>query len=139
MFENSANIRKDSPVRIAGVNVGEVVSTRSVGNASEVTFTVNDSGRPLHEDAQVETRPRIFLEGNFFLDVKPGSPGSPEISDGGTIPITQTSTGVQLDQVLAALQAPDRENLQKLLQGYGTALNHRPTAAEDRTQDPDAR
>jgi ABC-type transporter Mla subunit MlaD len=139
VFENSANIRKDSPVRIAGVNVGEVVSTRSVGNASEVTFTVNDSGQPLHEDAQVEIRPRIFLEGNFFLDVKPGSPGSPEISDGGTIPITQTSTGVQLDQVLAALQAPDRENLQKLLQGYGTALNHRPTAAEDRTQDPDVR
>jgi len=137
VFENSANIRKDSPVRIAGVNVGEVVSTRSVGNASEVTFTVNDSGQPLHEDAQVEIRPRIFLEGNFFLDVQPGSPGAPEISDGGAIPITQTSTGVQLDQVLAALQAPDRENLQKLLQGYGTALNHRPTAAEDRTQDPD--
>jgi phospholipid/cholesterol/gamma-HCH transport system substrate-binding protein len=137
VFENSANIRKDSPVRIAGVNVGEVVSTRAVGNASEVTFTVNDSGQPLHEDAQVEIRPRIFLEGNFFLDVQPGSPGAPEIPDGGAIPITQTSTGVQLDQVLAALQAPDRENLQKLLQGYGTALNHRPTAAEDRTQDPD--
>ncbi|HEX6586638.1 MAG TPA: MlaD family protein [Solirubrobacterales bacterium] len=139
VFENSANIRKDSPVRIAGVNVGEVVSTRSVGNASEVTFTVNDSGRPIHEDAQVEVRPRIFLEGNFFLDVKPGSPGSAEVPDGGTIPITQTSTGVQLDQVLAALQLPDRENLQKLLQGYGTALNHRPTAAEDLTQDPDVR
>ena len=46
---------------------------------------------------------------------------------------------MQLDQVLAALQANDRENLQKLLQGYGTALNHRPTAAEDRTQDPDVR
>ncbi len=137
VFENSANIRKDSPVRIAGVNVGEVVSTRRVGNASEVTFTVTDSGRPIHEDAQVEVRPRIFLEGNFFLDVKPGSPSAPEVPDGGTIPITQTSTGVQLDQVLAALQADDRENLQKLLQGYGTALNHRPTAAEDRTQDPD--
>ena len=139
VFENSVNIRKDSPVRIAGVNVGEVKSTRAVGNASEVTFTVNDDGRPLHEDSQVEIRPRIFLEGNFFLDVQPGSPGSPEIDDGGTIPITQTSTGVQLDQVLAALQADDRENLQKLLQGYGTALNHRPTAAEDRTQDPDVR
>jgi phospholipid/cholesterol/gamma-HCH transport system substrate-binding protein len=137
VFENSANIRKDSPVRIAGVNVGEVTSTRSVGDVSEVTFTVNDSGRPLHADAQVEVRPRIFLEGNFFLDVKPGSPSAPELDDGATIPITQTSTAVQLDQILTSLQAPDRENLQKLLAGYGTALNHRPTAAEDRTQDPD--
>jgi phospholipid/cholesterol/gamma-HCH transport system substrate-binding protein len=137
VFENAANIRKDSPVRIAGVNVGEVVSTRSVGDVTEVTFTVDDSGRPIREDAQVEIRPRIFLEGNFFLDVKPGSPSAPELPDDGTVPITQTSTAVQLDQILTSLQAPDRENLQKLLSGYGTALNHRPTAAEDRTQDPD--
>jgi ABC-type transporter Mla subunit MlaD len=137
VFQNSANIRKDSPVRIAGVNVGKVTSTRSVGDVSEVTFTVNDSGRPVHTDAQVEVRPRIFLEGNFFLDVRPGSPSAPELDDGATIPITQTSTAVQLDQILTSLQAPDRENLQKLLAGYGTALNHRPTAAEDRTQDPD--
>jgi phospholipid/cholesterol/gamma-HCH transport system substrate-binding protein len=137
VFENSANIRKDSPVRIAGVNVGKVVSTRSVGDASEVTFTVDDSGQPIHDDALVEIRPRIFLEGNFFLDVKPGSPSAPELPDGGTVPVTQTSTAVQLDQILTSLQAPDRENLQKLLSGYGTALNHQPTAAEDRTQDPD--
>ena len=137
VFENSANIRKDSPVRIAGVNVGKVVSARTVGDVSEVTFTVDDSGQPIHEDAQVEIRPRIFLEGNFFLDVKPGSPSAPDLPDGGTVPITQTSTAVQLDQILTSLQAPDRENLQKLLSGYGTALNHRPTAAEDRTQDPD--
>ncbi|MGH2983008.1 MAG: MlaD family protein, partial [Solirubrobacterales bacterium] len=137
VFENSPNVRKDSPVRLAGVNVGEVVNTRSVGNASEVTFTVNDAGRPVHADAQFEVRPRIFLEGNFFLDVRPGSPSAPELPDGGTIPITHTSTAVQLDQLLTSLQAPDRENLQKLLAGYGTALNHQPTAAEDRTQDPD--
>jgi phospholipid/cholesterol/gamma-HCH transport system substrate-binding protein len=137
VFENAANIRKDSPVRIAGVNVGKVVSTRSVGDVSEVTFTVNDSGQPIHDDAQVEIRPRIFLEGNFFLDVKPGSPSAPDLPDGGTVPITQTSTAVQLDQILTSLQAPDRENLQKLLSGYGTALNHQPTPAEDRTQDPD--
>jgi phospholipid/cholesterol/gamma-HCH transport system substrate-binding protein len=137
VFENAANIRKDSPVRIAGVNVGKVVSTRSVGDVSEITFTVNEAGQPIHDDAQVEIRPRIFLEGNFFLDVKPGSPSAPDLPDGGTVPITQTSTAVQLDQILTSLQAPDRENLQKLLSGYGTALNHQPTAAEDRTQDPD--
>jgi phospholipid/cholesterol/gamma-HCH transport system substrate-binding protein len=137
VFENAANIRKDSPVRIAGVNVGEVKSIRSVGEVSEVTFSVDDAGRPIHEDAQVEIRPRIFLEGNFFLDLKTGSPNAPELSDNGTIPITQTSTAVQIDQILTSLQAGDRKNLQKLLQGYGTALNHKPTAAEDVGQDPD--
>ncbi len=147
VFKNAANIRKDSPVRIAGVNVGKVVSVKSVcdngltgdcaSNYSDVTFTVDDNGQPVHSDAQVEIRPRIFLEGNFFLDVRPGSPSAHSLSNGGTIPVTQTSTAVQLDQILTSLQAPDRANLQKLLEGYGTALTHKPTAADEVTQDPE--
>jgi len=147
VFKNAANIRKDSPVRIAGVNVGKVESVKSVcengltGNCnsdySDVTFTVDDNGQPVHSDAQVEIRPRIFLEGNFFLDVHPGSPSAHSLSSGDTIPITQTSTAVQLDQILTSLQAPDRANLQKLLEGYGTSLTHKPTAADDATQDPE--
>jgi phospholipid/cholesterol/gamma-HCH transport system substrate-binding protein len=147
VFQNAANIRKDSPVRIAGVNVGKVQSVKSVcatgqtdtcaSNYSEVTFTVDDEGQPVHSDAQIEIRPRIFLEGNFFLDLSPGSPSAHDLSSGDTIPITQTSTAVQLDQILTTLQAPDRANLQKLLQGYGQALNHKPTAADDATQDPE--
>jgi phospholipid/cholesterol/gamma-HCH transport system substrate-binding protein len=147
VFQNAANIRKDSPVRIAGVNVGKVQSVESVcengqtdtcaSNYSEVTFTVDDNGQPVHSDAQVEIRPRIFLEGNFFLDVRPGSPSAHDLSSGDTIPITQTSTAVQLDQLLTSLQAPDRANLQKLLEGYGNTLNRKPTAADDATQDPE--
>jgi phospholipid/cholesterol/gamma-HCH transport system substrate-binding protein len=149
VFRNAANIRKDSPVRIAGVNVGKVESVKSVcadatipagcaePEAAEVTFTVDSSGQPIHSDAQVQIRPRIFLEGNFFLDVHPGSPSAGELSSGDSIPITQTATAVQLDQILTSLQAPDRANLQKLLAGYGTALTHKPTAAEDATQDPE--
>jgi phospholipid/cholesterol/gamma-HCH transport system substrate-binding protein len=147
VFQNAANIRKDSPVRIAGVNVGKVESVKSVcengqtdtcaSNYSEVTFTVDDNGQPVHSDAQVEIRPRIFLEGNFFLDVRPGSPSAHDLSSGDTIPVTQTSTAVQLDQLLTSLQAPDRANLQKLLEGYGNTLNRKPTAADDATQDPE--
>ncbi len=147
VFQNAANIRKDSPVRIAGVNVGKVQSVRSVcstgetdscaSNYSEITFTVDDNGQPVHSDAQVEIRPRIFLEGNFFLDLSSGSPSAHDLSSGDTIPVTQTSTAVQLDQLLTSLQAPDRANLQKLLQGYGNTLNRKPTAADDATQDPE--
>jgi phospholipid/cholesterol/gamma-HCH transport system substrate-binding protein len=147
VFNNAANIRADSPVRIAGVNVGKVESVKSVcenglngdceSNYSEVTFTVDADGQPINSDAQVEIRPRIFLEGNFFLDVRPGSPSADDLSSGDTIPVTQTSTAVQLDQILTSLQAPDRANLQKLLRGYGTSLTHKPTAADDATQDPE--
>jgi len=136
-FENATTLRAGSPVRIAGVEVGEVTAVEPQGEAAEVTFTVDDSGRPIHEDAEVKIRPRLFLEGNFFLDLSPGSPSAPELPEGGEIPVTQTATAVQLDEVLTALQRDSRRDLQVLLEGYGTALNHEPTAAEDATQDPD--
>ncbi|HEX2467021.1 MAG TPA: MlaD family protein [Solirubrobacterales bacterium] len=136
-FENAATLRETAPVRIAGVNVGEVTEVEQQGEAAEVTFTVNEEGRPLHADAEVRIRPRLFLEGNFFLDLRPGSPSAPELEDGGEIPVTRTSTAVQLDEVLTALQTPYRRGLQRALQGYGTALNYQPTAADDLTQDPD--
>src|SRR5919106_5812579 len=134
-FENAATLRETAPVRIAGVNVGEVTSVEPAGDAAKVTFTVSDEGQPVHSDAEVKIRPRLFLEGNFFLDVRPGSPSAPELEDGAAIPITQTATAVQLDEVLTALQQPQRRGLQRLLEGFGTGLSHEPTAAEDLTQD----
>jgi ABC-type transporter Mla subunit MlaD len=135
-FENAATLRSSNPVRIAGVNVGEVLSVESEGDNAKVTFSVDEDGRPIHSDAEVEIRPRLFLEGNFFLDVFPGSPSAPELPSGGDIPITQTATAVQLDEILTALQAPQRRGLQELLEGYGTGLTYEPTAAADADQDP---
>jgi phospholipid/cholesterol/gamma-HCH transport system substrate-binding protein len=136
-FENSASIRTTSPVRIAGVNVGEVTSVEREGRIANVTFSVEDEGRPIHVDAAAKIRPRIFLEGNFFIDLQPGSPSAPELEDGGTIPVTRTATAVQLDEVLTALQEPARANLSLLTEGYGTALVHVPGLEEDATQDFD--
>jgi phospholipid/cholesterol/gamma-HCH transport system substrate-binding protein len=135
-FTNSANIALKSPVRIAGVEVGKVIKTERDGDATTVTFTVDDTGRPIHQNAFATVKPRIFLEGNFFIDLDPGSPGSPELGSGGTIPISHTSTAVQIDEVLTALQSPVRADLGRLLESYGNALTHKPTAAEDMDQLP---
>jgi phospholipid/cholesterol/gamma-HCH transport system substrate-binding protein len=139
VFESAANIRLDSPVRIAGVEVGEVTKVEHMGdsNLSVVTMRVNDNGLPIHRDATLKIRPRLFLEGNFFVDMTSGTPGAPTIDDGDTIPVTQTSYAVQLDQVLTSLQADTRKDLQKLLEGLGTGLTRKPGAADDLTQDPD--
>lgn len=138
-FANSANIANNSPVRIAGVDVGKVVSSERDGDATTVTFTVDGAGRPIHADAFATVRPRIFLEGNFFIELSPGSPSAPELSSGDTIPVSRTATAVQIDEVLSALQSPVRADLSRLLESYGKALNHQPTAAEDATQLPEVR
>ena len=138
-FSNGVNISTNSPVRIAGVDVGRVISTERDGDATTVTFTVEGKGQPIHDDAFAAIRPRIFLEGNFFVDLSPGSPSAPDLSSGDTIPVSHTSTWVQIDQVLTALQAPVRADLSHLLESYGTALTHKPTAAEDESQLPEVR
>ena len=141
VVRNAANIQPRSPVRIAGVNVGEVKEVKRQGDTttSEITMSIEDKGLPIYKDAEIKVRPRIFLEGNFFMDVQPGTPGAAKVPDRGTIPITQTSGPVQLDQVLTTLQADTRRNLQVLLQGYGDALYGKPLAGEDADQDRDVK
>lgn len=140
VFENAVKISKRSPVRIAGIEVGQVLEIEPDGNATKVTFTVNDSGRPIKEDAAATIRPRIFIEGNFFIDLDPGSPSAKEMPSDGTIPVTRTGTSVQLDQVLTSLQSPEREDLAIVLEEYGSkALMSKPSRLENLALDPEVR
>ncbi len=135
-FSNAVNIADKSPVRIAGINVGKVVGKEGSGQNTAVTFTVDDEGQPIHNDAAAQIRPRLFLEGNWFVDLDPGTPESGLLEDGGSIPVSRTSTSVQIGDVLRTLQIPERGNLQKLLIGLGTGFNSEPTAEEDLTFEP---
>lgn len=141
VFTSASSIRTGSPVRIAGVNVGKVKDVRRFGrtNMSEVTLELQDRGLPIHNDATMSIRPRIFLEGNFFVDVRPGTPSAPTIADGEVIPASQTTTPVQLDEVLTALQSDTRADLQDLLREYGRALDEKPAPGADASQDPEVR
>ncbi|MBV9474278.1 MAG: MCE family protein, partial [Solirubrobacterales bacterium] len=134
VFSNANGLRSDSLVRIAGVNVGKVTgvgpvsgcqaSNQSENNcqAADVTMEIDPTGLPIHDNATFAIRPRIFLEGNFFVDVNPGTPDAPVAGDGHTFPIQQGTEPVQFDQVLTSLQSDTRHNLQILLQQYGTAV-----------------
>jgi len=147
-FTTAMNIRTSSPVRIAGVEVGEVTEVRPLTSGDEelaaalgedeaqasavsdtegqqaavVTMAIEDDARPIKQDATFQLRPRLFLEGNLFVDLKPGSPGAAEAPDGHTFPLEQSSVSVQLDQVLTTLQSGVREDLQVFLDEFGSAL-----------------
>jgi len=139
VFASAVNIKGKSPVRIAGVNVGKVTSIKRHGDTGVVSMEIESRGLPIHSDATAKIRPRIFLEGNWFVDLQPGSASAPTLSSGATLPITQTADPVQLDQVLDALNTDTRANLQNFLIGYGDGLTRKPNAAEDLEQDPDVR
>src|SRR5436190_16420911 len=143
VFSNASNLQEKSPVRIAGVTVGKVtgIQGKKGSSASVVTMELSDDALPIHSDATLKIRPRIFLEGNFFVDLQPGSAEKPDLPSDAQIPMTQTFAPVQIDQVLGALQASERQSLQTLLQGYGNALNGKPKPGEDAAAqaDPDTR
>jgi phospholipid/cholesterol/gamma-HCH transport system substrate-binding protein len=146
VFSSAQNIRPDSPVRIAGVDVGKVTNIEHLSSATPelqaqasgdpdnaadqtsgqqaavLTMELDESALPLHEDATMKLRPRLFLEGNYFVDLEPGSPNAPEVDDGFTFPVNQTSHSVALDQVLTTLQSDVRRNLQVFLDEFGNAL-----------------
>lgn len=117
----SANeLQQRSPVRIAGVNVGKVKRVeRGPGSTAIVTMAIDRSALPLHSDATLKIRPRLFLEGNFFVELDPGTPAAPNLPEGGTIPLAQTAEPVQLDQVLTTLKTGTRADLKLLLHGLG--------------------
>jgi phospholipid/cholesterol/gamma-HCH transport system substrate-binding protein len=140
-FASANSIRPGSPVRIAGVNVGKVskVEPSENGDASVVTLQIAKDGLPIHQDATAKIRPRIFLEGNFFVDLRPGTPESPELDSGGMLKVTQTATPVQLDEVLTALQSDTRQDLKDVLHGLSVALTSKPSKADDASADPSAR
>jgi phospholipid/cholesterol/gamma-HCH transport system substrate-binding protein len=140
-FQSANSLRLNSPVRIAGVNVGKIqkIEPQEGGTGAVVTMMIQKQGLPIHEDATAKIRPRIFLEGNFFVDLQPGSPQGEVLDSGDTIKVTQTATPVQLDQVLTALQEDTRQDLKDTLDGLAVALQSEPTASDDAGNDPSTR
>ncbi|MFY9265104.1 MAG: MlaD family protein [Solirubrobacterales bacterium] len=137
-FDDAANIRPKSPVRISGVNVGKVAKVERDDGSSvtKLVLDLDDQALPIHEDATAMIRFRTFLEGNPFVDLKPGSPSSPALREQGSIPVAQTGGPVQLDQLLAAVNRDARDGLGSIFTEIGTALDTAGTPEQNATQDP---
>jgi ABC-type transporter Mla subunit MlaD len=141
VVHNSNLLEPGSPVRIGGVTVGKVTATGRYENSSQstVTMQIDNTSQEIHRDATIAIRPRLFLEGNFYVQLAPGTPSAPALPSGGTIPVQNTADPVQIDQVLDALPSDIRLQLQRTLQGFGEAVDVPPTAAENQQLDPSVR
>jgi virulence factor Mce-like protein len=126
VVNNSVNVRSDSPVRIAGIDVGSVDSTSPEGNATKIQFTVGGNGLPIHKDATVRVRDRLFLEGGYYLELDPGTPSAPTLHDGDAIPLSQTSTPVQFYKVLSTFDVAARASLRNLLDSLNQGFSPQP-------------
>src|SRR5687767_12690515 len=100
----SANeMKARSPVRVAGVEVGKVTKVEPIAkdddsivpghedeSYAKITMRIDDEeALPIKEDAELKIRSRIFLEGNYFVELRPGSPSAEELESGSTLPPNQ--------------------------------------------------
>lgn len=126
VFAASQGLTKGAPVRVAGYDVGRVVGLeRGPGSTALVRMELDDHAPPLFAGTTMRVRPRVFLEGGFYVDVNPGIPaGGPRLHSGATIPLPQTAIAVQSDQPLSRMDSAARANVATILHELATALDH---------------
>src|SRR3954451_17993025 len=123
------DLQSGNPVRVAGLDVGRVVDVEAgPGRSALVTMRIDDASA-LHADASLSIRPRLLLEGNFYVDMEPGTPGAGPLRDGARIPLARTSGPVQLDQFLSTFTAPTRGALISTISEFGRGLSGSPSGA----------
>ena len=140
MFENAPPIQRKQVVRIAGVDVGQVSDVEPVGGDSPavvVTMKLDEDALPLHEDATIKVRPRIFFEGNLFFDLKPGTPTRRGWTAATRFPPRRPRRPSRSTRCSAPSRPRRARTCRSSWIGYGEALNGEPEPGEDDDQDPE--
>jgi ABC-type transporter Mla subunit MlaD len=92
-------------------------------------MAIDGDGLPVHADATLTIKPRLLLEGNAYIDLRPGSPAAPDLRSGALVPRSQTAVSVQADQVLDVFDLPTRQMLQSSIGALATGLGGHPPRA----------
>jgi virulence factor Mce-like protein len=116
-FTNADNLTASYQVRIGGRLVGQVLDPKVRDGQADVRLQLNPAIAPLRSDSTLRVRPRSPV-GVRFVELNPGTKGTP-LKEGDTIPASQTSATVQLDEVLGALDADHRRKAATLLNELG--------------------
>lgn len=126
-FRNGDGILANNEVYLNGVKVGKVDAVDAVGGHALVTMVIEDpAGLPLYQDAKADVRKKNLL-GETYIDLHRGDPGRPVLGSDGVpaqIPLGQTLSPVDIDQVLAILDPQTRDRMKLLINGAGDALTN---------------
>jgi len=122
-FPNAQDLATQADVRIAGVSVGKVVSTKlnPQGNLTEATLQLQSKYTPIREDTKAILRTKTIL-GETYVQLIPGRPNAPPIRDGGAIPQGQVESEVQLSSIFNAFDPTTRHAFQVWQQQLAKAV-----------------
>ena len=85
LFDDVAGLKSGAPVRIAGVEAGEVTDVRFAGNKVEVVFEINEENQPRVTTTSRAVLGAVSLLGESAVDISASSEGTP-IPEWGYVP-----------------------------------------------------
>lgn len=124
-FENLAGLRKNSSVKVGGLPGGDIAKVQLTERDTALATVELDPGVEIGPGARAEVRP-VNLLGEKYIDLTPGDTDR-ALPSGSTIPIRQTSTPVELDDVLNTLRPDTRAAIRLLINEAGIAMAGRGT------------
>jgi phospholipid/cholesterol/gamma-HCH transport system substrate-binding protein len=122
-FPNAFDLADQADVRVAGVSVGKVVSKSldTKVNGTLVTIQMTNQYAPIHRNATAILRTKTLL-GETYVQLAPGTRGSPALPDGGTLPNSQVIPAVQLDQIFNTFDPTTRAAFRSWQQELAVAV-----------------
>lgn len=120
-FASAAPLVHGNEVKLDGVVVGEVLEMHPRDGFADVILQLDPEALPLHRDARVTIRP-VSLLGERFVDLERGSPKAPLLPEGASIPVSQTGSNIDLDEILNVFDRPTSEGLAFLITTLGEGM-----------------
>jgi phospholipid/cholesterol/gamma-HCH transport system substrate-binding protein len=116
-FDSAAGLDQNSPVRVAGVRVGDVEKVTLEKGKAKVTFHL-PLQVSLYKDAKAYLKSEGFL-GEKYVEITPGTPGYPKLEPNGVV--EQGAPPADVEQFLSNMSAI-REDLKDLMKPLGDVL-----------------
>jgi phospholipid/cholesterol/gamma-HCH transport system substrate-binding protein len=120
-FADAQSITKGNTVHVDGVTAGTVTGIALRHNQAYLTLQLDRGFWPIHTDASATIRP-ISLLGENYVQLDPGTAAAPAMADGATITSAHTSSAVNLQSVLNAVNDPTATALGVVLTSLGQGM-----------------
>ena len=113
-FDSAPGLDRNSPVRVAGVHVGDVERVLLEQGKAKVTFHL-PTDIVLYKDAKAYIKSEGFL-GEKYIEISPGTPGNPKVETNGVI--EQGAPPVDVEQFLSNMSGI-REDIKEVAKPLG--------------------